>query len=161
MGQKWNRIMCEDTKWDHIEQERGLFYWDNADRFVNEMLKGGAEQFFEIYEVPLWATSVSAEDMFKRLVADGGLPKSATLKSSHRLVSWYRTVAPPKDMGDWERFVRALVRRYKDRIHYWEILNEPNTSVFTENPKAYVEMLKIAYRIVHECAKENRGKRAG
>jgi len=150
VGQKWNRIICEDTKWDHIEQARGLFYWDNADRFVNEILKGGFEPFFTINEVPLWATSISAEDMFKRLVAAGGLPKGATLKSSHRLVSWYRTVAPPKDMGDWERFVRALVRRYKDRIHHWEILNEPNTSVFTENPAAYVEMLKIACRIVHE-----------
>jgi len=48
-----------------------------------------------------------------------------------------------------ERFVRAWVSRYKDRIHYWEILNEPSGQHFDLTLHAYVEgILKPSYRII-------------
>jgi beta-glucosidase/6-phospho-beta-glucosidase/beta-galactosidase len=38
--------------------------------------------------------------------------------------------APPTNneraMAAWLRFVEAVVTRYKDKIRYWEIWNEPN-----------------------------------
>lgn len=48
-----------------------------------------------------------------------------------------------------ERFIRAWVSRYKDRIHYWEILNEPSGQHLDLTLHAYVEgILKPSYRII-------------
>jgi len=48
-----------------------------------------------------------------------------------------------------DKFVRAWVSRYKDRIHYWEILNEPSGQHFDLTLHAYVEgILKPSYRII-------------
>jgi hypothetical protein len=47
-------------------------------------------------------------------------------------------------------FVRQLVGRYKDRIHQWEIWNEPNI-FFWQGPKElYAEMLKKSYAAIKE-----------
>lgn len=48
-----------------------------------------------------------------------------------------------------EKFVRAWVSRYKDRIHYWEILNEPDGQHRGLTLAAYVDrVLKPSYRII-------------
>jgi len=48
-----------------------------------------------------------------------------------------------------EKFVRAWVSRYKDRIHHWEILNEPSGQHLDLTLHAYVEgILKPSYRII-------------
>jgi hypothetical protein len=52
----------------------------------------------------------------------------------------------PKEMPDtsaldrWGNWVRALASRYKDRVHYWEIWNEPNEHGMP--PAVYVELAK-------------------
>jgi hypothetical protein len=51
-----------------------------------------------------------------------------------------------------ENFVRAWVGRYKGRIHYWEILNEPAGQHPTLTLVNYVEkILKPSYRIIKEA----------
>src|SRR5271157_3773355 len=51
---------------------------------------------------------------------------------------------------DYVRFVRALVGHYKDRIHQWEIWNEPNI-FFWQGPKEmYAELLARSYRAIKE-----------
>ncbi len=48
-----------------------------------------------------------------------------------------------------EGFIRAWVNRYKDRIHYWEILNEPAGQHRGLTLAAYVDgILKPSYRII-------------
>ncbi len=62
---------------------------------------------------------------------------------------------PPDNFEDYGDFVYTFVSRYKGRIHYIQIWNEPN--IFPEwgnqpvNPEAYVELLKIAYRRAKEA----------
>jgi hypothetical protein len=64
------------------------------------------------------------------------------------------THAPPDDFDDYGDFVAAVVGRYKGRIRYYQIWNEPN--IFPEwghypiDPEGYVELLQIA----HTRAKE-------
>lgn len=43
--------------------------------------------------------------------------------------------------------MRALVTKYKGRVKYWEIINEPN---FSMSPERYAEILKLVYPIIHE-----------
>ncbi len=57
--------------------------------------------------------------------------------------------APPDSLKDYGDFVDAVVRRYGDRIHYWQIWNEPN--IYPEwgdqpvDPEAYTELLKTGH----------------
>lgn len=48
-------------------------------------------------------------------------------------------------IADFCEYVRRTVSRYKDRIHYWEIWNEPNAKGFWEGtPEQYADLLKAA-----------------
>jgi hypothetical protein len=38
--------------------------------------------------------------------------------------------AEPRDLEDWRTYVRTVARRYKGRIHAYEIWNEPNLKLF-------------------------------
>ncbi len=63
--------------------------------------------------------------------------------------------APPDDYTDFGDFVSAVVSRYKGRIKYYQIWNEPN--IYPEwgeqpvDPEAYTELLKIGYTRAKEA----------
>lgn len=56
------------------------------------------------------------------------------------------TFAPPDKLADFADFVSAVVARYKGRVHYYQLWNEPN--IYPEwgslpiNPEEFVELLK-------------------
>ncbi|MBV9851105.1 MAG: endo-1,4-beta-xylanase [Armatimonadetes bacterium] len=58
----------------------------------------------------------------------------------------------PEDDAEFADYVRHLVRRYKDRVHAWEVWNEPNIPTFWKPPSApdYTAMLKAAYTAAHQ-----------
>jgi len=63
--------------------------------------------------------------------------------------------APPDDYTDFGDFVEAVVSRYRGRIRYYQIWNEPN--IYPEwgeqpvDPQSYVELLKTGYTRVKEA----------
>lgn len=66
----------------------------------------------------------------------------------------------PKDQnkpdGHYAKFVRALVGRYKGKIHYWEVRNEPNMEyMWHGSMKEYATYLSVAYQIIKEIDKGN------
>jgi hypothetical protein len=64
--------------------------------------------------------------------------------------------AEPRDMRDWQEYVRTLATRYKGRIHYWEMWNEPNLPDFyTGDVDKIVGLAKEAYRILKEVDPTN------
>lgn len=47
----------------------------------------------------------------------------------------------------WGRFVNQIVSRYKNRVHAWEIWNEPNLDEFWYKPPAeYARLLQVAWQ---------------
>lgn len=56
------------------------------------------------------------------------------------------TFAPPDNVQDYADFVSAVVSRYKGRIHYYQLWNEPNIypewGSYPIDPESYVELLK-------------------
>ena len=55
-------------------------------------------------------------------------------------------------IADYCNYVRAVVGRYKDRIAYWEIWNEPNIQPFWHGtPEQYADLLKAAYKACKEA----------
>ena len=71
--------------------------------------------------------------------------------------SWSRSLpddeigalAPPDDFADFADFAAAVAGRYGERIHYYQIWNEPNGNdewgLQDVNPEAYTELLCLAY----------------
>ncbi len=60
--------------------------------------------------------------------------------------------APP-DPEAFLKFTRAVVRRYKDRIKYWELWNEPDHSTYwnkQDQMQTYTELLKVFTPAVKE-----------
>ncbi len=63
--------------------------------------------------------------------------------------------APPDNLEDYGDFVYAFVSRYKGRIRYIQIWNEPN--IYPEwgnqpvDPQEYVALLRVAYRRAKEA----------
>jgi polysaccharide biosynthesis protein PslG len=59
------------------------------------------------------------------------------------------TKAPPDSLETYGDFVEAVVSRYRGRVRYYQIWNEPNCCEEwgrrPVNPEQYVEMLKVAY----------------
>jgi len=64
------------------------------------------------------------------------------------------TLAPPDNLEDYGDFVEAVVRRYRGRIHYYQIWNEPN--IYPEwgeqpvSPEGYTQLLEVGYRRLKE-----------
>ncbi|MFZ2487054.1 MAG: hypothetical protein WAZ19_02940 [Anaerolineae bacterium] len=57
------------------------------------------------------------------------------------------TFAPPDNLNDYGDFVEAVVSRYRGRVRYYQIWNEPNIypewGEATISPEAYTELLKV------------------
>jgi polysaccharide biosynthesis protein PslG len=66
--------------------------------------------------------------------------------------------APPDDLADYGDFVEAVVNRYRGRIRYYQIWNEPN--IYPEwgerpvSPEEYTELLKVGYTRVKAACPE-------
>lgn len=62
----------------------------------------------------------------------------------------YDRAYPATSPGEYARFVGDLVRRYKGKVNYWEIWNEPNFVQFWKVPNAaaYVDLLKAVYPVI-------------
>jgi hypothetical protein len=68
------------------------------------------------------------------------------------------TYAPPDDLADWGDYVYTVVSRYRGRIRYYQLWNEPN--IYPEwgeqpvDPEAYTRLLCEGYRRAKEADPE-------
>jgi polysaccharide biosynthesis protein PslG len=75
---------------------------------------------------------------------------SAPPKWSHQGYADLGDFGPPANFNDYADYVQAVVTRYKGRIHYYQIWNEPN--IYPEwgeqrvNPEDYAKLLCAAYQ---------------
>ncbi len=115
--------------WEEIEPRKGYF-WDDKYK------KSTWEKYDQIVEL--------AEKYGLRVIARLDRPPVWSRKDNR-----YET-APPDNFQDYGDFVETVVGRYKGRMQFYQIWNEPN--IWPEwgdravDPKGYVEMLKMAYQ---------------
>jgi len=119
-------ISAKGDFWDH---KWDVDAWAKYDRIVDLAEKHGLQIIARLDTPPAWSRR------------QGDAP------------GW--TLAPPDDFADYGDFVHAVVSRYKGRIRYYQIWNEPN--IFPEwgdqpaDAAAYTELLKVAYRRAKEA----------
>lgn len=125
----------QELLWHNVErpqkgeyQDRavaGKSSWANYDRIVNLAQQKGIGVIFRIDTSPTWA-------------------QGPQLGNPANIVA-----TPPEDYQAFGDFVAKVVKRYKGRVHYYQIWNEPNLASewggYPPNPAAYTRLLRIAY----------------
>lgn len=119
-------ISAKGDYWDHKWNQSA---WAKYDRIVDLAEQYDVEIIARLDNPPAWSRAM------------GDAP------------GW--TMAPPDNYEDFGDFVYTVVDRYKGRIRYYQIWNEPN--IFPEwgdqpaSPEGYTELLQIAYRRAKEA----------
>ena len=110
--------------WARIEPEAGLYDWSTVDALLGQ-LTGEEEVWLTVCSASLWATQKPTDF----------LPSS-----------------PAHDLGQYEEFVRRLVRHCAGRVRFWHCDNEPSNTQITWAGTAaeYVVQLKALYRAVKD-----------
>jgi hypothetical protein len=89
-----------DVNWFAVEHAKGTYDWAQVDRVTDYAASNGLSMLLVIAYTPGWANGNAG---FK---------------------------FPADNIGDWENFVRLTVNRYKSKVKYWSIWNEPNSTDF-------------------------------
>lgn len=111
-------IVRVDFGWGDIEPEEGKFDFKKYDTIVDVVTKNGI-QILGILDYTVWWASCNG--------------------------AWN---TPPKDNKLFVNYAVKVVSRYKDKVKYWELWNEPDSSTYwseQDGLKGYCVLLKEVY----------------
>jgi hypothetical protein len=94
------RLWGAYVDWRDLEPQKGHWNFNRLDRYVNEAEHHGIELLLTLARTPQWASARPNEDC-------------------------KGCAAEPASIEDWKNYVRTVARRYKGRIKYYEVWNEP------------------------------------
>jgi polysaccharide biosynthesis protein PslG len=122
------RLWDNDTTWANIETSKGVFDWTTLDNAVANAERNGMDDILMVLSgTPAWATDQRNAAALPRPDASG----------------------MPRNLSDWDDWVRAVATRYKGRINNYQPWNEANlTTFFTGTPAQMAELTKRAYDII-------------
>ena len=89
-----------DIDWSVIEASKGRFSYGEVDRVVNYASSNGLSIYASIGNTPGWANGKKGKNY------------------------------PAAHAADWKSFVNRTITRYKSKVKYWGIWNEPNLRYF-------------------------------
>ena len=102
--------------WAKTEREKGVYDFAWLDKIVGDLVAIGVEPWISLsYGNPLYAAPEEGEQTYTG-------QKMFPLRSKVGAEAW-------------RNYVVAIVRRYRDRVHIWEIWNEPDVSAFLTVPE--------------------------
>ncbi len=124
------RLWDNQTTWSSVETAQGVFNWAKLDAAVDTAKRNGSNDILMVLAgTPAWAS----DDPSSGGLA-GVLPGAAGM---------------PKNLADWDDWVRQVVTRYKGRITAYQPWNEANLTTFsTGSAKEMAELTKRAYDII-------------
>jgi hypothetical protein len=112
--------------WAKTEKEKGVYDWAWLDEIIFDMVQQGVEPWMCLcYGNPIYADG-------------GGTLLGAALPRTEEALQ------------AWEKFVRAMVGRYKHVIDEWEVWNEPNLGK-NNTPAIYADFLIRTAEVVRQA----------
>lgn len=115
--------------WPQLEPQRGQWDFKRLDRYVAMAGLTGVNLLLPLGLSPAWASARPGE-------ASAYRPGNA---------------AEPANIQDWRNYVRTVAERYKGRIRYYELWNEPNLKNFySGSVEAMLELAREAYAILKQ-----------
>jgi len=120
------RLWDAKVHWPQVETGRNVWQWEILDREVELAEKHNVDLLLPFGETPEWAAS-------------GGRFRTAI-------------VGDIADLEDWRTFIRTQAMRYKGRILYYEIWNEPNLPRNRDigTPEKMLTLAREAYTILKQ-----------
>lgn len=114
--------------WAKCEKTKGVYTWDWLDAIVDDAVAQGVRPWLEFsYGNTIYPGGGDTG-------LGGGLPAS------------------PEALAAWDRWCRALIERYRDRVAEWEVWNEPDINrTGAAAADAYVDLYIRTARIVREA----------
>jgi hypothetical protein len=117
------------VSWIYIEHNKGTYDWRVLDKWVAKAQQLNADLLYTFGWFPEWAVK----------------DRTACLPSAMPDVR--RCASPLATIADFDKFVSALVVRYRARIKYYELWNEPEFMPGI-TPGQMVTLTKHAYNII-------------
>jgi hypothetical protein len=120
-------VVRTDATWDHIQPDREVWNYQKLDRCIDALISRKVEPQLTLAYTARWATT-----------------------GDRNAADWHQwhNVAPQSEA--YVRFAEMTVNRYKDRVHHWEIWNEPDINFWLSTPEAYAELFNAASRHIAE-----------
>ncbi|MEB3829835.1 GH39 family glycosyl hydrolase [Phormidium sp. CCY1219] len=124
------RLVAAHVEWFALEPQKGQWNFEILDKSLQLAQEHQVEPLMYLGFSPRWASKRPEEPS-----AYG--PGKA---------------APPENIEDWRNYVRTVAERYKGRIHYYELWNEPNgyKRFYTGTMAEMLELCREAYQILKE-----------
>jgi hypothetical protein len=129
---------------------RAIRLWDTRTAWLNMHL---GPNHWDFQHLDAHVAKARAEGVTHITLVLWGTPRWAARDLDPRDAPWLGpgSASPPRDLQDWERFVRAVSIRYQGLIDAYQIGNEPNHSIFWRGTTAeLVDMVGAATRIIKE-----------
>jgi hypothetical protein len=141
-GASWDTIAsCSNTNTDGTCASGVVYNWTKMDAIVAEAEQHGVDLVMNLGRTPTWASARPSEP------SPYGLGKSAE----------------PKNNQMWTEWVSQIGNRYRGRIKYWEVWNEPNfpwkaasNSFYTGTPEKLLALQQIAYQTLKDIDQDNK-----
>lgn len=119
------RLLAAGVEWPFLEPEKGKFNFSLLDTYVNIAQQNNIDIVLPLVFSPQWASARPYE-------------LSAYKKPGF--------AAEPNDINDWKNYIKELGVRYKGKIKYYEIWNEPDVKLFySGSVEQMVFLTKVAY----------------
>lgn len=144
----------EYTSWDWIERRRGDYSAPaELDDIIDSLAGNGIHILVQLaYGSPLYTSPAGK-------LPDVITPAPGSFHNPDR--SLYSLFWPPETGAQIEAFtkyVRFLVDRYRGRVEYWELWNEPNIAYWNPrpSPEAYGRLAKAVIPVIKQADPEAR-----
>ena len=126
------RLWDARVHWPQVELRRNEWQWEILDREVELAEKHHVDLLMPFGETPDWAAEPGRQTTgrFRSGAGFGGV-----------------LVGDVADLEDWRTYIRTQAIRYKGRIRYYEIWNEPNLPRNRDigTPERMLELAREAY----------------
>ncbi len=112
--------------WNRVEPKPGKFSWAAFDTAVNAARAKGMDVVLVLGPCAEWAVN-----------------------PAWQVAPDQRRNSVPKSPDLWIRYVKAAVTHFRDRVHVWQIREQPNARSFRGARSEYLSLLNSAHRQIH------------
>jgi hypothetical protein len=118
--------------WARLEPKPGEWRWDGQDRLVELAARHGLETQPILGYGPEHAAAPALR------------AEQAAAYRAHRPDAWKTTLFGPPEEAPWRAYVAAMATRYRGKIRFYEVWNEPDLGFWRGTTDQYLGILRAA-----------------
>jgi len=124
--------------WNVIEPQKGQFNWELTDIYVKGAKNANVKISAVIQPFASW---------------DQKNTQATTGCNALDFAYYDFKAGPPNNWTEYENFLKATVKKYKDTVSVWEIGNEYDGQCggYQNDPEGYLKLLKTSYTVIKEA----------